>query len=204
MLAAGACGNKRAARPEADPAQVTALAAQMLSNTPAVAGARGCTPADLTGAPMTIRALTQLAGQPLEDKPERADWINPAEVDAPSVRALLTPGTDEPTRRQAAAELLGQRSYVVYRVEMVNVPLALEVKELKRGAVGMRAIAYDRSGAATCIQVFNVQNDRDLSEWAQEKTNKALVDPAIAKALREDLKKQLLAKIAQLTAQPTP
>jgi len=196
-VALAACGKGSKAR-EADPAQAQALAKRMIETTPPPAGAPACTAEQLAAAPLTARTLIQLAGQPMPTNPERADWINPPELDTPSARVLVDPAADETAKRQAAATFLASKAFLVYRVEMVNVPLALEIKELKRGAVGFRAIGYDAKGSPTCILVFNVQNDKAVSEWAMDQTDKAIVDPAVAKALREDLKKQLLAKIPTL------
>lgn len=200
VLAAGACAR---AAPEADPARVQALAAAMLQNAPAPAGAAACTPAALrAGVSLTQRTLLRLAGQEVPSTPERADWINPAELDAPAARVLLDDRASPTARRRAAAALLAAPAYVVYRVDMVNVPLALEVKELKRGALGMRAIGYDRAGAATCALVFTVQNTRETSEWAMDRSDRAVVDPAVATVVRDDLRARLLSKIATLKAQP--
>ena len=81
---------------------------------------------------------------------------------------------------------------VVFRVDMVNVPLALGVKELKRGAVGVRAIGYDRTGQATCAKVFTVRNDKATSEAAMDRSDRATVDPAVMQLLRDDLAQQLI------------
>ncbi len=201
-IAAAAAACAKTPKPEADPAKIEVLARSMINNTPMPAAVPPCKPEQLAAAfPMTQRTVLQLAKLPIPGEPERADWINPVELDAPSAR-LLVDGTDPTLRRQAAAELLAARSYVVYRVDMVNAPLALLVKELKRGGVGMRAIGYDKRGEATCVDVFIVQQDKQKSEWAMDQSNKALVDPAVAKVLRDDLKDQLLKKVAARNAPP--
>jgi hypothetical protein len=92
----------------------------------------------------------------------------------------------------------------VYRAEMIDVPLATGVKELKRGAAGLRAIGYDGAGNVTCITVFTIKPDKDVSEWAMDQSDKAVVDPAIAKALQQDLKIQLRARVASLRAGEEP
>lgn len=199
-----ACGKGGAKGPDGDPAAVTALAKRMIDNTPAPAGVPACTPAQLVGTQLTARTLIQLAGNQMPDKPERTDWINPPELDDPAARTLVDPATDPDAKRGAAGALLAAKQFVIIRPEMVNVPLAIGVKELKRGAVGLRALVYDGKGNPTCITVFNVQNDKDVSEWAMDQTDKALVDPAISKALQQDLKKQLLAKVADLRAGNPP
>lgn len=198
VVVAGAC---KSAPPEADPAKVEQLAQTIAQNPPPLAGMRACTPADHAHPAMTTRTVLQLAKETMDDIPERADWINPVAIDAPPARTLLD-ATDDQARRRAAAELLAAKAYIVYRVDMVNVPLALEFKELKRGAVGVRAIGYDKAGLPVCVTQFLVQNDKAKSEWAMEKSDRATVDPAIAKALRDDLQVQFLAKIAQLKTAP--
>jgi hypothetical protein len=201
--ALGACA-KTAKRPEADPAKVEALATAMINNTPMPAAVPACTPASFAAAvPMTQRTVLQLAKMPISAEPERADWINPTEIDAPSAR-LLVDSADTIVRRQAAAELLAAKSYMVYRVDMVNAPIALMVKELKRGGVGMRAIGYDKRGEPTCVTVFIVQQDKQKSEWAMDQSNKAFIDPKVAQVLRDDLKEQLLERVAEMTTPPAP
>jgi len=199
LLGAVGCGHKGPAEPEGDPASVQTLAAKMVENIPAPAAARPCTIGDLLATPMTATTLLQLAHKPVPGNPEYARWIQPTALDTPAATVLLDPAATDDAKRHAAGAFLAAKAYVVYKTEMVAVPLALEVKELKRGAVGLRAIGYDKVGTAVCIHVFNVQNDKAVSEWAQVQTDKALVDPAVAKALRDDLTKQLLATVADLT-----
>ena len=199
---AAACGGEKAKarpKPEADPAKVEQLAKAITQSPPPLAGLRACAPADYAHPAMTLLTVLRLAKERIEDKPERADWINVAAIDTPAARTLLE-ASDPTARRQAAAELLAAQAYVVFRVDMVNVPLALEVKELKRGAVGVRAVGYDPTGTPVCVQHFLVQNDKAKSEWAMEKSDRAVVDPAIAQALRDDLQVQFLAKIEALKA----
>lgn len=194
-----ACGSKA---PEADPAKAAALAKAMAENPPAPAGVPTCTGPELRdGLRLSWRSLLLLAKDTLRDVPERAEWTNPAALDAPAVRTLLDTAATERARRQAAAAFVRAPAFVVYRIDMVDIPIALMVKELKRGFVGVRAIRYAK-GAPTCIKVFNVQNDKAKSEWAMDRSNKSTIDPAVAQALRDDYQAQLLAAIAQLTAAP--
>jgi hypothetical protein len=198
VTGAGGCAKKK---PEADPAKVTALAKDMLQHAPGIAAVPPCTTEQLnTGLPMSQLSLLKLGKDTIPATAERAEWINPSGLDHPAVLSLLDPKAEGTAQRQAAAELLRAKTYIVYRVDMVNVPLALEFKELKRGAVGMRAIGYDKRGMATCALVFTVQNDKAVSEHAMDLSDKALVDPAVAKMLRDDLAVQLLAKIESLKA----
>jgi hypothetical protein len=198
--AAAGCSKKQPAKPQADPAKVTALAATMYKHTPAPAAVRNCKPEELAGgAVMTYLTVLKLGNQPIKDDPVRSDWINPSEVEHPAARTLVDPAAEDRARREAAAELLAAPHYVVFRVEMIDVPLALEIKELKRGAVGVRAIRYDKRGRAACLHVFTVQNDKQKSEWAMDQTTKVTVDPEVVKALRDDLHAQMIARISDLT-----
>ena len=123
---------------------------------------------------MTLRTVLQLAGEPVPDEPERADWINPPELDAPAARILVDRGRRPSCARQAAAELLAAPSYVVYRVDMVNAPIALGSRSSSAARSAMRAIGYDKRGTPTCVHVFIVQNDKAKSEWAMDQSDKAL------------------------------
>ena len=202
LLTLAACSSKKGP-PEADPAEVTARAQLMIKNTPAPVSAPNCTVPQLNAPGITARSLILLAGNEVPKTPERTDWINPTEIDDPSVRAFLD-AKDDDAKRQAAVAVLAQKAWLVVRTEMIDVPLATGIKELKRGAVGMRAIGYDGAGNVTCITVFSFKNDKAVSEWAQEKSDKAEVDPAIQKALQQDLRTRLIAKIASIRAGDEP
>lgn len=190
---AGACKKKSAPKkPEADPAEVTKLAAKMLRNVPTPAAARECTDADFEGGmTLTWRTLTLLGGSKPPARPEDEDWINPAALDAPAARTLLEPPSDT-LARQAAAELLSAPFWVVYKVDYVNAPMALGVKELKRGTVGTRIIRYEKSGVPGCVLVWFFQNDEKISDDAIAVSDKAAIDPAVAKILRDDLVEQFI------------
>src|SRR5258705_3698751 len=106
VITSGACGKKGPKKPEADPAQVAKLAAIMLRNVPTPAAVPDCTDPDFVGAvPITWRSLTVLGGEKVPSRPEDEAWINPPELDAPSIRALLD-SKDKTAARQAAAEVL--------------------------------------------------------------------------------------------------
>jgi hypothetical protein len=194
------CGAKA---PEGDPAAFAAIAGTMIKNVP-MPGATECTGAQvLGGATMTMRTVLQIAKRPYEkDQPERRDFVNPPELDVPAARVLADDKAPEGDRRRAAAELAAAPFYLVYQVDHVDVPMALGVKELKRGFVGARALKYDRQGALQCIRVFQWENDKQVSDRAIAKSNKALIDPAIAKLLQDDLTAQMLKRIAALGAPP--
>ncbi len=198
LVALAACGSKK---PEADPAKVAALATVIANNPPPFAGVRKCVAADFQQPSMSQVTLLRLAKQEVPATHERLPWMNPPEIDVPFARVLVD-STDEKQRRQAAAELLAAKGFLIIRVDMLDVPLALEMKELKRGAVGIRAIGYDPAGTVTCVTQFTVQNDKEKSEWAMKTSTTARVDPAVAQALRDDLKVQLLATLDKFRAGP--
>jgi hypothetical protein len=197
LVAAGAsCGKKPAPKPTADPAKVRAFAAQMIKNTPAIAAVPVCTDSDFSGAStMTSRSLELLAQQPVPKDPEHAEWIHPPALDSPAVQAFLAAPTGE-----LAAELLAVPKWMIYRVEMVNAPIALGQKELKIGTVGTRVIVYDKAGLPTCARVFNFQNDKAKSDWAIKNADHIVVPPEVAKAMRDDLAEQFV----KLAPRPTP
>jgi hypothetical protein len=188
--ALAACGKSGASKPEADPAEVKTLADKMAREVPTPAATRDCTPADFNGAlPMTWRSLVQLAGRTPATRPEDQDWINPTPLDAPVVRTLIE-SKDQKAKRQAAAEALAAPAWLVYKVDYVNAPMALGVKELKIGTIGARVIRYEKTGVPGCVLVMNFQNDQKISDDAIELSDKATIDPAIAKILRDDLTAQ--------------
>jgi len=193
------CGPKV---PEADPAAFASLAKTMTDNVP-TPGAPEC-PGEkvLGGATMTMRTLLQIAKQPVRDIAERREWSNPPELDVPAARVLLDEQASETAKRRAAAELAAAPFYLVYIIDHIDVPMALGIKELKRGSAGGRALRYDKRGQLECVRVFIWQNDKAVSDDAIAKSNKALIDPAIAKRLRDDVTVQLLKRIAALGAPP--
>jgi hypothetical protein len=199
LLALIACGNKAKA-PEADPAQITAIAKQMVKSFPGP-GAKECDGKDVVGgATFTATTFLTLAGSTYDKaKPEYQDYVNPHELDSPAARTLLDDKATAQQKRQAAAEMLSAPFYLVYHVDLVNAPMALEVKELKRGTVGARAVRFDKTGMAQCVRVFYFQNDKALNEEMIKKSNQAVIDPAVAKALRDDLRVQMLKRIPALT-----
>jgi hypothetical protein len=191
LLAALAACRSTPKQPEADPALAKALAANIAHNMPAPEAARACQPKDFVGIPtLTFRTVLQLADLPLTADPQHADWINPPQLESPTARELLSP--DETTRRRATAEMLSVPGWMVYKVDLVNAPMALEVKELKIGTVGARAIRFSRTGLPECIEVFYFQNDKTVSDAAIAKSDRAIIDPAVAKTLRDDLALQYL------------
>jgi hypothetical protein len=208
-LIAAACGHGGgdvAAPPaEADPAKVTAWAAAMLANAPSPGGAPDCVAANLVGAiGMTQNSLLRLANKPIAADPEHADWINPPALDSAPVRGLLAAPAGSVQARQAAAAILGAAGALVYRVDNVDAPLAIGVKELKIGTIGARLIRYDRRGTPVCVLVFFVQNDRATSQQAIAASDRAIVDPKVAEGLRADLAARYLAAATNPTPAPAP
>jgi hypothetical protein len=186
------CSKSAPNKPEADPATVKALAATMASEVPTPAAVRDCAPADLDGgATLTFRTLMVLGDKKIDPmRPEEAEWINPPALDAPAARTLLDPSASATAARQAAAELLAVPHWIVYKVDNVNAPMALGVKELKIGTVGTRVIRYELTGHPSCVLVFFFQNDKAVSDQAIEQSDRAVIDPAIAERLRKDLAAQ--------------
>lgn len=193
-VALAACGHRAAPpKPEADPAKVVALAKQIARNVPAPGAARDCRPDELVGGTrMTQPTLLRLAQEKVADVPEHADWINPTELDTPAVRVVADPKSAPRAARQAAAEVLAAPFYLVYRVDDVNAPMALGIKEPKIGTVGARVLRYDKTANPVCVVVYSIQNDKATSDLAIEKSDRAVMDPRIAKALRDDLHEQYL------------
>ncbi|HEY5945874.1 MAG TPA: hypothetical protein VIV40_10310 [Kofleriaceae bacterium] len=188
LAACGKSGGK--GKPELDPAVVSKLAAKMAHEVPTPAAVRECTTADFDGGmPLTFRSLMLVGGLKLPDRPEESEWINPPELDAPAVRTLLA-NKDKTAVRQAAAEMMAAPFWIAYRVDYVNAPMALGVKELKIGTIGTRVIRYEKTGLPACVMVFNFQNDQKISDDAIEVSDKANIDPAVAKILRDDLTQQ--------------
>ncbi len=197
LAVVAACNSSH--KPEADPARVTALAKTMDKNSPGVGVGRPCTAEEMIGgATMTQLTLVKLAQTPLNPGPEREPWINPSELDSPAAQELLDEQTDETTKRQAAYELLSAPFYVVYRVDLVDAPMALKIKDLKRGTVGWHVIRYNQKGDLECAKNMLVQNSKAKSDWAIVKSNLAVMDPAVAAELRDDLKAELLKQVAAL------
>jgi hypothetical protein len=178
----------KAKQPEADPAKVKALAHQLIQNEPGMAAVRECKDADYEKTlPVTWRTLKLLSGDPIGKENREADWINPAQLEAPAFRAVL-----EKNDRRAAAQVLRANAYLVHKVEVVNAPIALGIKELKIGSIAARAIRYERNGKPTCVMIVDFTNDRAKSDWAISVSDKTLIDPAVAKAMRDDLVDQYL------------
>ena len=200
--AAAGCG-RGAKRPQGDPAAFAAIASTMMNNVPAPGVAECTGPQILGGATMTMLTVSRIAKRPLSDAPERREFVNPPELDVPSARVLADEKASEDDRRAAAGELAAAPFYLVYIIDHVDVPMALGVKELKRGFGSGRAIKYDKRGVAQCVRVFLWENTRQLSDQAIAKSNKARIDPAVAKQLSDDLTAQLLKRIAALGA-PAP
>ena len=186
-------------KPEADPARITTVAKAMDANTPGIGVGRPCTPEELIGgATMTQLTMLKLAQANVNAGPEREEWINPQELDSPAALELINDDVDETTKRQAAFELLSAPFYLVYRIDLVDCPMCLKIKELKRGTVGLHVIRYNRKGELECTNNVTVQNSKPKSDWAIVKSNLALMDPQISADLRADMKAEMLKQIAAL------
>jgi len=191
LLAALAACKSTPKQPEADPALVKTLAAKMAQNMPAPQAARACQPKDYVGVPtLTFPTLLRLGEQPVAADNAHADWINPPQLESPTAHDLAA--TDETTRRRAAALMLSVPAWVVYKVDMVNAPMALGLKELKISTIGARAIRFGQNGLPECVEIFYFQSDQKVSDDAIAKSDRAIIDPAVAKMLRDDLTQQYL------------
>lgn len=186
------CKSPAKKAPEADPAPLKPLAAKMVQSMPAPQAVRPCHPDDYKGLPtLTYISLLKMGAQAVRPDPEYRDWINPAGLESPAIHDLA--GTDETARRRAAATLLAAPAWVVYKVDLVNAPMALGIKELKIGTIGARAIRFNtKTALPECVEIFYFQNDQQKSDYAISKSDRAIIDPAIAKMLRDDLGAQYL------------
>jgi hypothetical protein len=192
-LAGVACSGACHRAPEADPAQFLKIADRMVNDVPAPAAVRACKPDELVGAPMTRRTLLLIDNRELDKIAELSDWMNPTELDAPAAQVLIDPAGDTTAKRRATAELLAAPAYLIYRLDLVAAPMALGVRDLKIGTIGGRLIRYDRAGRPTCVVLFTFQNDKDKSDAAIARSRSApVVDPEVAKAMRDDLHEQYL------------
>jgi len=205
VIAVAACRHD-APKPEADPAKVKELAVRMIDHSPVPAALPRCKAEELVApVTMTYRTLRVLAGQATATSPlEEAEWLNPTPLDHAATRPLVDDKADETAKRQAAGELLAAPSWIIYRVDLVNAPMALGAKELKTGTINGRVIRYDRkSGLPTCVYVWNFQNTREKTDWAISVSNKPYIDPAVMKVLQDDLNAQYLANVPRGTPAPT-
>ena len=186
-------------KPEADPARLVPIMKAMDKNTPAPGGAPVCKPDQMVGgATMTQVTLLKIAGDTANPGPEREAWINPPELDVPAARELIDPAVGETTKRQAAYELLSAPFFLVYRIDIVDAPMSIGVKDLKRGTIGSRVFRFGRQGNIECVTVLTYQNSLEKSDWAILKSNLPTIDPKVAQALRDDLRAQLLKHIPAL------
>lgn len=192
VLAAAGCGSRTKKAPEADPAVAKDLATRLLKAMPSPSQTRECTDADYQNVPsITYRSLLQLAAWPAPDtEATLKPWINPPDLDGPGVATLLDAKADEPAKRRAAAEFARSgKAVLVYRVDMVNAPIALAVKHPIRGTVHTRTIRFD-NGLPTCVAMVSFQNDKEKADWAIAMSTQSMIDPAVAKAMQDDLTEQ--------------
>jgi hypothetical protein len=196
-LAAAACSTSH--KPEADPARVVSIMKAIDQHSPGPGDVPDCSPSDMIGgATLTQLTALQIGGIPAHPGAEREDWMNPPELDSPAARELLDPAVDETTKRQAAYELLSAPFYLVYRIDLVDAPMAVGLKDLRRGVVGMRTLRFDREGNSICAKVLLFQQSLAKSDWAIVKSNLAAMDPKVSKVLRDDLHDLLLKHVAAL------
>lgn len=196
-LAAAACSTTH--KPEADPARIAKVLKAIDQHTPGPGDVPDCKPAEMIGgATLTQVTLLKIADVPAHPGAEREDWMNPPELDSPAARELIDPAVDETTKRQAAYELLSAPFILVYRIELVDAPMAIGLKDIRRGTVSMRALRFDREGNSVCGKVVTYQQSLAKSDWAIVKSNLAVMDPKVSKVLRDDLHDLLLKHVAAL------
>ena len=205
LLALVACSSKSKPPPEADPAKLAPIWKQMVQSWPGP-GIKECEGKDVVGGvTMTAPTFFALSGEKYDPKkPEYQEYVNPTDLDSPGVRTLVDAKAAATDKRRAAAELLSAPFFLVYHIDLVSVPMALEVKELKRGTVSGRAIRFDKRGYMQCVRVFNFQQDKAVSDAAIKKSDRAVIDPAVAAELQRDLRVQMLKRIQVLTLPQQP
>ncbi|MCX5742535.1 MAG: hypothetical protein NT062_08570 [Proteobacteria bacterium] len=196
LVAIPSCGSKRDDKPrvKGNVARVEVLAKFMIDNVPRPGVAPDCKDEDYVGGyPLTHLTLLKLGKGLYKEDAEHADWINPAQLDAPSARVLLDPKASADDKAYAAGEFTNAKFFVVYRVENADAPMALGVKDPKISTISTKIIKYgnrDQPGKETipvCARAFSFQNTKEKSDWAIEKSDKALIDPVVAAAMRDDL-----------------
>lgn len=198
VVGLAACGSKG---PDGDPKKLSETVDKMLRNIPLPAQLPECKPADLAdNLPLTERTAIKIAATlQMPPEAEYSEWTNPSELDYPNAFQLADPNAPESEKRKAAGEIMTSKGVVLYHVDLVDIPIAVEVKELKRGYAGYRAIRYDMKAKPTCVVVFAVKNSKKISEWAMDQVEKAaIVDPAVARAVQDDFRTQLKATVASL------
>jgi hypothetical protein len=211
LLAAACGGEKKKKEPpklEIDPAKVQPYAMQIYEGAPSMGSVRACTAADFPpgGMAMTQVSLRKLAGKKPDDESTHHVWVNPPEVDDPVVRLLVDPpaGIDPHLIRQAAWQFLKAPYYIVYRVDNVNAPMALGIRELIRGTVEARVLRHETNGVATCSKLVYFQNDKAKSDAAIAQSDRTLLDPVVIKQMQDDLHDQYLKKVPVLPLAPPP
>src|SRR5690606_4037395 len=103
---------------------------------------------------------------------------------------LLDDKADQTARRRAAAQVLAAKAFLVHKVDVVNAPIALEIKHLARGTIHARVIRFDTNAKPVCVSQVEFQNDEKKSDWAISVSTKNLIDPEVARLMREDLREQ--------------
>ena len=87
-IAAAACSTKH--KPEADPARLKPIMRAIDRNAPAPGAVPMCKPEQMIGgATLTQVTVLKLGEDTANPGAERADWINPPELDSPAARELI-------------------------------------------------------------------------------------------------------------------
>ena len=79
------------------------------------------------------------------------------------------------------------------------------MRELIRGTVEVRVLRHERDGKATCSKLVYFQNDKAKSDAAIAASDKTALDPAVIKAMQDDLRDQYLKHVPVVhPVAPTP
>lgn len=208
LLSLVACsGGKKEPPPlEIDPAKVEPYARDIYQHAPSMGSATKCGDDAWTpgGIGLTQVSLNRLAHIAPDQDAVHEEFVNPKAADDPLVRLILDPpaGTDPHLVRQAAWKFLQAPYYAVYRIDNMQSPMAIGVKDLKRGTIEARVIKQDRSGKVFCIKRITFQSDPQVSLKAIADADKQPGMPTeVIKALQDDLRVQYLKAVPVLPLQ---
>lgn len=202
-----ACGGKKEPPPlEIDPAKIQVYAMAIYQHAPSMGNVLACGDDAWTpgGIGLTQVSLNRLAKVAPDGDAVHEEFVNPVAADDPLVRLILDPpaGTDPHLVKQAAWKFLQAPYYAVYRIDNMQSPLAIGVKDLKRGTIEARVLKQDRNGKVFCIKRISFQSDAEVSRKAIADADKQPGIPkAVIKALQDDLRQQYLKAVPVLPLQ---
>ena len=154
---------------------------------------RDCKPEELGGTDeVTSRTLHELAGQKVGTRARGRRLDQPARDSTRRRRGRSSKRHRATAKREAAAELLAAPAWIVYHVDIVNAPMAIGVKELKIGTIADAPHPLRQGRAAGVRDGVLLPEHPSEDRLGDLITNKAYVDAAVAKELRDDLTAQYL------------